>query len=247
MVAENVDVMDERTEECMIKTVNIDNVISRELLENKLSIPTGMDVPQVAVDGVFIMFHRNSDGFPLMVEPRKWASVQNSGEIAAGVIVVEGGKMLVVAPTEATLLWSSATVNGGGKMTTDRLTALDDWRGRTSTDVQVTKPECNTDNYAPGYCNRYSRVNTNGQGLTAGRWWLPSLGEMLMIFANMQKVNYALSLINGATLLTEAWYWSSTEASTSYAWGVGLGNGIANYGTKNTSQGLVRPVSTFLR
>ena len=154
-------------------------------------------------DGVFIMFHRKSDDYPLAVKPDKWASYQNSGEIAEGVMVVEGGKILVVAPTEATLYWSSAAVSAGGKTTTDRETALNDWTGKTSTAAQITHNECKTESYAPGFCASYERVNANGQGLTAGKWWLPSLGELMMIYANMRKINYALSLINGATQLAD--------------------------------------------
>ena len=154
--------------------------------------------------------------------------------------------MLVVAPTEATLTWSSAAVSAGGKTTTDRLTALDDWAGKTSTAAQVTHAECNTSSYAPGFCNTYSRVNANGQGLTAGRWWLPSLGELMMIYANMRKINYALSLINGATKLNETWHWSSTEYNAKTAWVLFLNSGNANGDTKNTGDGIVRPVSAFL-
>ena len=199
-------------------------------------------------DGVFIMFHRNSDDYPLAVKPHKWASYQSSGEIAEGVLVVEGGKMLVVAPTEATLTWSSAAVSAGGKTTTDRLTALDDWAGKTSTAEQVKHSECNTTSYAPGFCHAYSRANANGKGLTAGRWWLPSLGELMMIYANMRKINYALSLINGATQLAETAYWSSTEYSTTYAWGLYLNDGNANgWRAKATNQHRVRPVSAFLQ
>lgn len=198
-------------------------------------------------DGVFIMFHRNSDDYPLAVKPHKWASYQSSGEIAEGVLVVEGGKMLVVAPTEATLTWSSAAVSAGGKTTTDRLTALDDWAGKTSTAEQVKHSECNTTSYAPGFCHTYSRANANGKGLTAGRWWLPSLGELMMIYANMRKINYALSLINGATQLAETAYWSSTEYSATTAWILGLFDGTANYFTKATGQARVRPVSAFLQ
>ena len=198
-------------------------------------------------DGVFIMFHRKSDDYPLAVKPDKWASYQNSGEIAEGVMVVEGGKILVVAPTEATLYWSSAAVSAGGKTTTDRETVLNDWTGKTSTAAQITHNECKTESYAPGFCASYERVNANGKGLTAGRWWLPSLGELMMIYANMRKINYALSLINGATQLAETWYWSSTEYSATFAWILGLNDGGANYNTKATVQGGVRPVSAFLR
>lgn len=198
-------------------------------------------------DGVFIMFHRKSDDYPLAVKPDKWASYQNSGEIAEGVMVVEGGKILVVAPTEATLYWSSAAVSAGGKTTTDRETALNDWTGKTSTAAQITHNECKTESYAPGFCASYERVNTNGQGLTAGKWWLPSLGELMMIYANMRKINYALSLINGATQLAETWYWSSTESSATGAWHLNLNHGYAGYNTKATYQFRIRPVSAFLR
>lgn len=205
------------------------------------------DINDRATDGVFIMFHRKSDDYPLAVKPDKWASYQNSGEIAEGVMIVEGGKILVVAPTEATLYWSSAAVSAGGKTTTDRETALNDWTGKTSTAAQITHNECKTESYAPGFCASYERVNANGKGLTAGRWWLPSLGELMMIYANMRKINYALSLINGATQLAETWYWSSTEYSVGSAWYLGFYSGSALTNTKEAYQGGVRPVSVFLR
>lgn len=221
------------------------NTTKVSLANLKASLLAGLDLDSIN-DGVFIMFHRNSDNYPLMVKPHKWMSYQNSGEIAEGVVVVEGGKILVVAPTEATLYWSSAAVSGGGKTTTDRLTALDDWTGKASTAAQITHSECNSESYAPGYCAAYERVNANGKGLTAGRWWLPSLGELMMIYANMRKINYALSLINGATPLAETWYWSSTECSAPYAWRLNLTNGTANHNPKATGQIRVRAVSAFL-
>lgn len=222
------------------------NVTKITLANLKASLLGGLNLNAMN-DGVFIMFHRKSDNYPLAVKPDKWASYQNSGEIAEGVLVVEGGKMLVVAPTEATLYWSSAAVSAGGKTTTDRETALNDWTGKTSTAAQITHSECNTESYAPGFCASYERVNANGQGLTAGKWWLPSLGELMMIYANMRKINYALSLINGATQLAETWYWSSTEFSATYAWLLYLNGGYANGNTKASGQIRVRPVSAFLR
>ena len=222
------------------------NVTKVTLANLKAALLGGLNLNAMN-DGVFIMFHRKSDDYPLAVKPDKWASYQNSGEIAEGVMVVEGGKILVVAPTEATLYWSSAAVSAGGKTTSDRETALNDWTGKTSTAAQITHNECKTESYAPGFCASYERVNANGQGLTAGKWWLPSLGELMMIYANMRKINYALSLINGATQLAETWYWSSTEYSATSAWHLYLSSGTASNYTKATNQGRVRPVSAFLR
>ena len=199
-------------------------------------------------DGIFIMYHRKSDNYPLMVKPHKWASTQSGGEVADGVVVVEGGKILVVAPTESAtkLTWSSAAVSGGGVTTSDRVTAMNDWAGKANTTAQITHAEASGAGYAPGFCANYSRTNANGYGLTAGKWWLPSLGEMMMIYANMTKINYALSLINGATQLVEDAYWTSTECSATYAWYLNLSYGLANGGTKASSTSRVRAVSAFI-
>lgn len=196
-------------------------------------------------DGVFIMFHRNSDNYPLMVKPEKWKSYQDSGEIAEGVVIVEGGKTLVVAPTETSLYWSSAAVSGGGKTTTSRQLALIDFEGKANSNKQNTHEECSSVNYANGYCAQYSRVNANGRGLNAGKWWLPSLGELMMIYANKDKVNQALSLITGATRLKDSWYWSSTESSASSAWFIHLDLGVVNNNSKSSNSRIVRPVSLF--
>lgn len=218
----------------------------------KAALMAGMNLDSIN-DGIFIMFHRNSDNFPLMVKPYKWTSLQNSGEIADGVVVVEGGKILVVAPTESTskLTWSSAAISGGGTTTTDRVTAMNDWNGKANTaaTIKASKADAitNTAQYAPGYCNLYSRANANGKGLTAGKWWLPSLGEMFMIYANMTKINYALSLITGATQLVEDWYWTSTETSATNAWYLRLYDGDAyHWTTKASGTGRVRAVSAFI-
>ena len=200
-------------------------------------------------DGIFIMTHRKSDNYPVMYKPHLWTAQQNAGEIADGVVVVEGGKVLVVAPTEcdsAGLLWSSEAVSGGGVTTSDRVTAYSDWAGKTNTAAQIQKTQCQGASYAPGFCAAYSRTNTNGYGLTAGKWWLPSLGEMMMIYANMTKINYALSLISGAQQLAETWYWTSTEASATAAWGLYLSIGSMNGSPKASYRYRVRAVSAFI-
>jgi len=200
-------------------------------------------------DGIFIMTHRKSDNYPVMYKPHLWTAQQNAGEIADGVVVVEGGKVLVVAPTEcdsAGLLWSSEAVSGGGVTTSDRVTAYSDWAGKTNTAAQIQKTQCQGASYAPGFCAAYSRTNANGQGLTAGKWWLPSLGEMMMIYANMTKINYALSLISGAEQLAANWYWTSTEYSATYAWSLYLSYGYMGYYTKASNRFRVRAVSAFI-
>lgn len=229
--------------------------VTRISLANlKAALLSGYDLNS-ATDNVFIMFHRKGDNYPLAVKPQYWTSYQNGGEVAEGVLVVEGGHHLVVAPTESTnkLLWSSASINGKTVYGyyDDRVKVFTDFNGRqnttniiaASTDSAIT----NTASYAAGFCNLYSRTNANGKGLTAGRWWLPSIGELLMIYSNMQKINYCLSLISGATSLVRDWYWSSSEYSGAYAWNLGLFDGFLHpWGNKSQVKGRVRPVSAFL-
>lgn len=211
-------------------------------------------------DGVFIMFHRKSDNIPLAVRLRDWASYQNNGEVAEGVLLIEGGRHLVIAPTEGVdKKWSSKPASSsdtsgsvqitGVTTTGDRITALNDFAGRANTTAIIngstSSNVTDTDAYAAGFCNRYSRTNANGEGLTAGRWWLPSEGEMAMIFANFDKINYALSKISGATQLQNAWYWSSTQCSATSAWRLDISDGYVSYFYK-FNQLRVRPVSAFL-
>lgn len=212
-------------------------------------------------DGVFIMFHRKSDDYPLAVRVSSCASYQASGEIAEGVLLVEGGRHLVIAPTEASSAkWSSKPVSSsdtsgsvqisGVTTTGDRITALSDFAGRANTTAIIngstSSNVTNTEEYAAGFCNRYSRTNAKGNGLTAGRWWLPSMGEMAMIWANFDKINYALSKISGATQLEANWYWTSTQYSATIAWHLYLHAGSVGTFYK-FNQGGVRPVSAFLK
>lgn len=224
------------------------NVTLITLANLKAALMGGLNLNSLE-DGVFIMTHRKQDDYPVMFKPHKWTAQQNAGEVADGVVVVEGGHVLVVAPTEsaAKLHWGSANVAGGGVTTSSRETAYSDFAGKANTASQITHTEMSGEGYAPGFCHAYSRVNANGKGLTAGKWWLPSLGEMMMIYANMTKINYALSLIEGATQLVEDAYWTSTEYSAPGAWALNLYDGYMNASTKATYTSLrVRPVSAFI-
>ena len=199
-------------------------------------------------DNVFIAHHRKSDGVLLAWRPESWTAQQNAGEIADGVLLVEGGRHLLIAPTEGPsdgLLWSSAAVSGGGTTTTARATAQVDWNGKENTAAQIQRTECQGTAYAPGFCAAYQRSNGNGHGVLAGQWWLPSEAQLWMMYANFHKINYALSLIEGATPLAATAYWSSTEYSAPYAWALNFSRGYQSHYTKATPGARVRPVSAW--
>lgn len=199
------------------------------------------------LDGIFIMYHRKSDNFPLLSEVAAWKALENGGEIADGVMVVQGANHLVISPTETSLFWSSQAILVGTAVT-DRIVAMGNWDGKTKTAAICNNATLKTDGagYAPGWCNAYTRTNANGFGITAGKWFMPASGQGVFIKANKLKINMALAQINGATLLADDFYWLADEYSAAVAWFLNLGSGLLTADAKVSSQNRVRAVSLFI-
>ena len=202
------------------------------------------------MDNVFIMCHRyisgNQDSYPICYRPSEWAAQEAAGNVATGVLLIDGGRKLVIAPQEKTSTWSTCQLECGTKQA-DRLLAQELYNGKENCAKILTNTTlaAEGDASAVGWCNAYERINAGGKGLKAGAWWLPSLGELYLIFANFTKINYALSKISGATLLSKTAYWSCTEGSASFAWYLTFSNGGQLNGNKSPLQCRVRPVSAF--
>lgn len=86
----------------------------------------------------------------------------------------------------------------------------------------------------------------NPQIKLADDWYIPSLGELYRIFINKKAINAALEFAKGDKL-QDRWYWTSTELSATFAWGLYLNGGNTNgWYTKASSAGRVRAVSAFI-
>jgi hypothetical protein len=221
-----------------VNSITGDNL--RTYIQNGIS-------PSMIYDNILIAFCEG-DAYMRMVHLDDWVKNSlDSTKTATGVVVSEGGKVLVVAPTGAALKWSSAAVTGGGVMASDRTTAINDWAGKANTAAQVKHSECADTDYAPGFCYNYTRLNSSGHGIGAGQWWLPSSGELNMIWNHINGINYALSLITGAEQIPWLWHWSSTEYSADYAWHQSFTSQYGRLGSyyKATRTGQVRPVSAY--
>ena len=198
------------------------------------------------MDNVFIMCHRSSDGYPVCCRPSEWAVQEAAGDVATGVLLIDGGRKLVIAPQEKTSTWSTCQLECGTKEA-DRLLAQELYNGKENCAKILTNTTlaAEGDASAVGWCNAYERINAGGKGLKAGAWWLPSVGELYLMFANFTKINYALSKISSATLLSRDAYWSCTEHSAPHAWYLNFSNGLQDYNHKSPTQCRVRPVSAF--
>lgn len=184
---------------------------------------------------------RESDGYPRFRQPDQAASYKAN---AVGVWVNVGGKLIVVAKDQATSTkWATSNVSGG-TTARGREAAIADMDGRTNTSTIITTLGDNAP--AAKYCQGYypSNVESNDAQFGASRWWLPSAGELWMIWSHLIEINRIMTIIEGTPLNRGQWYWSSTESSAAYAWGLYFNGGNFSDGYK-TTEGSVRPVSAF--
>ena len=164
-----------------------------------------------------------------------------------GLVIPSGSTRLVVALDEPddTMYWSSSSTLYGTAITSARK-AVEDFDGEGHAEAAAALTD--TD-YAMGYCNSYSKEGDMGNGIPSGSWWLPSCGELVSILLNYEAINFALTALSSlgvtTTTLTRAYYWSSSEFSSSYAWNVGLTNGYVRYYSKTSYSNRVRPVSAY--
>ena len=75
--------------------------------------------------------------------------------------------------------------------------------------------------------------------------YIPSLGELYLIYLYRYEINKALSYVYGEQIVA-GWYWSSTECLAQHAWRLNLNDGAQSIGVKSTYQSRVRPVSALI-
>ena len=95
-----------------------------------------------------------------------------------------------------------------------------------------------TDWDGEGNTNDYGDLLNPEIGLKEGQY-IPSLAQLHLILLNIKEVNTALEAVGGSPMRKE-WYWSSTEYSAHYSWGVIFYNGNSGSNSKNNSI-VVRP------
>ena len=188
--------------------------------------------PSFVPDGVYILHEtlgvRNVEG---------WNPKFNKGVV--GVLVVEDEHQLVVALEDApdNLHWSKkrGLINQPIEKSED---AESDFNG------EVYCQKLNSPDFpAAYYCKTY---NKGGRS-----WYLPSSGELWLIYNHLEEIQNALSIVGGQKFVT-TWdegdpvYWSSTESSATNAWHLGLNSGFLHNGYyKVFDSNEVRPVSAF--
>lgn len=177
--------------------------------------------------------------------PADRALESSISSIAVGAGIIENGRTLIVAKDTQNKKWAESTVSGGNTAISDRRNAIADFNGKENTDTIITT--LGADAPAATYCRGYypSNVDAGDSNMGAGRWWLPSLGELAMIWAHVRQVNFVLAAIGGTQIpVGSGFIWSSTEHSATSAWRLYANYGYFTYYSK-TNELSVRPVSAF--
>ena len=197
--------------------------------KNSSDLISDIDYP----DGVYILHDtlgvKTVDG---------WNPRNNYGVV--GILVVEGEHKIVVALEDSpkNLLWSKKW--GKVNQPVDEFEeAESDFNG------EMYCRKLNSPDYpAAYYCKTYNKGNRS--------WYLPSLGELWLIYNHLEEIQTALSIVGGQKFVT-SWdikdipvYWSSTELSATNAYPLYFdGNQLLYWRGKVSNSGKVRPVSKF--
>jgi hypothetical protein len=94
-----------------------------------------------------------------------------------------------------------------------------------------------------GHTNSAAALCLNSTNGGQSDWYLPSIDELSLLWQSRFNVNKSLSTIGGATVLSIANYWSSTERDGSSAWLISFGFGSSS--SNKGSTGSVRAVRAF--
>ena len=188
-------------------------------------------------DGVYILHETLG-----VCDVEGWNPNDNNGVV--GILVVEDEHKIVVAIEDGTeyLSWSKkrGLINEPIKKDED---AESDFNGE-----YYCRKLNSPDFPAAYYCKTYNKGGRN--------WYLPSAGELRLIYNHLEEVQNALETVGGQKFVT-TWgddvplYWSSTENSTEDAWFLGLDNGYFGWSYKVCYKvsdcAKVRPVSNFTK
>ena len=166
-----------------------------------------------------------------------WNPKNNDGVV--GILFIEDDHKILIATEDApeNLTWSKKP-----KSVNQPIEELEDAESDFNGEIYCRKLN-SPDFPAAYYCKTYNKGGRN--------WYLPSSGELWLIYNHLEEIQNALSIVEGQKFVT-TWdegvpvYWSSTEYSAAGAWllYLNLGN-LHLWYYKVSYSNKVRPVSAF--
>ena len=195
-------------------------------------------------------------GSYMRTEPWQTTGIGISSGDADAIVIQHGGYRLGIALTEPSgaMKWGSVQNNSSvGYQTSGDLNTFD---GSTRTAGIMASSYYKNDDpatYAVAYCWNYMTKRTEGSKICQigkHHWWLPTMGDLSLIYQYFETINLALMRIRDAgkqsvSLLQRAFYWSCVESSGTNAWGLSFSDGLRGTSGKVVGSNRVRPVTAF--
>ena len=212
------------------KRKNLNESFTKKISKKQVSdlTPESVFVP----NGVYIYHDRLG-----VCEIESWNPSDNEGVV--GVLVVEGDVKFIMAmeDSEDYYIWSKENklvYNDNYDVSLD--SASKDMEGLRNC-RKLNDPSFP----AAYYCHTYNRGGRS--------WYLPSIGELLLICKWMGAIQTALKIIGGDCFrlddFNDCYYWSSTEMDYKSAGIVNLSNEMSGAVKKTLTKAKVRPFSKF--
>ena len=191
--------------------------------------------------------------------PGDWAMASSAGKVAMGIIFhvdQTGEHGWAVALGEANIsncTWAASTGNILFNQTTERA-ACAQYNGEGNTTTLANSSGGGFQRTYPAAYNayHYDHIGNLINNSRAQGWFLPSAGQLRMLFANLPQIENTLAVVAaaGTTVQTfsgvgaESSYWSSTPASNSNAWAVEK-DGLLRSDPKISGAHRVRAIISF--
>ena len=182
-------------------------------------------------NGIYI-YDKNNDYYT----KEQWTAAGKTSEDAVGVGVVTDNAQFVISPdqyyglkyqTSDTVISNIVTIEGHEDI------ARKDYRGKSNTNEMI-RSVGSAVVPAAEYCNGYSFLN--GQ-----KGYLPGVGEWRETYYNKSEVDACMSLIGGAAVIANSYYWASTQYKVGYGWKFYYTGGSVTYESKGATTLYARP------
>lgn len=203
-------------------------------------------------DGVFIgkMQREEWGSYPRMEEWNR-TNIGITQADADAIVIQYGGYRLGIALDEVPRQWGSSTT-----VVVNNNQDLNSYDGKARTAAIMANAAFaadSPDTYAVAYAYAYTKGHTGDPGgestIAAKSWWLPTMGDLALIYDHFNTINLAIARINTAgkqqaTPLSRVGYWSCVETGATHARNLNFGTGSRGNGGRG-NRFRVRPVTAF--
>lgn len=184
-----------------------------------------------APEGVYIY-----TGDKKCIVPKFWGLYEKEETPIGAIIIADRNLVVALTGSDSALELLDYNAVQQGKKFESIEDAIQSFNGKEDTKLLA---EFGSD--AANFCLNYKYGY-----ITQGNWYLPSIGELQLMYNHKKELDIALAICGGNAIETDDWHWSSTRRRNKSNWGFNCynGNRFSNYQDLDYR---VRPVSALLR